>query len=546
VASPTISPLAQAGTPSALLGALVSLTLLAAAAIPGAAAAASGCTIVGTPGADRLVGTQNADGICGRGGADTIIGRGGGDWLSGGPGADTLSGGNGRDLLEGGPGNDELGGGRGNDELRGGPGFNRCRDATVITTQGCSAPRLPMPVALFPPPAPPMPPPPPPGDEPDTIAPFLQSLEFSTENVEIATGDWWVELSLSAQDENEIESVTVTIEGPGGIWREVSLGPAPADPGKLNTKVDVPASTPVGEYRVTAVTLVDEVGNSISHDLPWLAEYGMDDRFEVYDGPDREAPNLVGISFGEGEVVDTSKGPVTVQVPIEVTDPGSGVETVYMRVSHPTTKPGNERFYSATATLDSGTAREGTWLATFELPSGSTAGFYPVKELALKDAEGQWRTHNSATLEDRGFPGGFTQVGAADTTRPKITSFSIEPQVLHTAAGERKLEVKIGVADDWSGVNGGIDPVSDVGFWLTPPDWPSSWGMGGNTELISGTYLEGTWQLNRWLEEDAAFGTWTVRWITVTDRAGNTTRLEDGPLEDFEAEGWDLSFENLP
>ena len=37
-----------------------------------------------------------------------------------------------------------------------------------------------------------------------------------------------------------------------------------------------------------------------------------------------------------------------------------------------------------------------------------------------------------------------------------------------------------------------------------------------------------------------------MRWISVTDRAGNTTRLEDGSLEDFEAEGWDLSFENLP
>ncbi|HST35130.1 MAG TPA: hypothetical protein VLK25_00665 [Allosphingosinicella sp.] len=115
------------------------------------------------------------------------------------------------------------------------------------------------------------------------------------------------------------------------------------------------------------------------------------------------------------------------------------------------------------------------------------------------------------------------------------------------ATGDRKLEVEIGISDDWSGVQDWPDPVARIDFWLTPPDWPISWGMSGSdSELISGTDLNGTWRLNRWLEEDASIGTWTVRWITVTDRAGNTTRLEDAALEEFEAQGADLSFENLP
>ena len=296
------------------------------------------------------------------------------------------------------------------------------------------------------------------------------------------------------------------------------------------------------------MTLEDGAGNGVTHGLEWLHGYGLDAHFEVYDGPDREAPNLAAIQFGSAtNRVDTSAGPVTLQIPIEVTDPGAGVESVRLRIIHPTSKSGRERIYRSDATLVSGTPREGTWLATIELPAGATAGFYEVDELALADAEEHHRYLWGPSMEDDGFPGGFTQVGAADATRPAITSFEFLTPLLHAAAGERKLETEIGFSDDWSGVDAERDVVSYLRFWLTPPDWPVSWGMSGSTpHLVSGTLINGTWHFDNWLEEDASFGTWTVRWIEAADRAGNATRLEDGALEDLEAEGWDLSFENQP
>ncbi|WP_276310995.1 Ig-like domain-containing protein, partial [Nocardioides ferulae] len=77
------------------------------------------CTIVGTPGPDRLVGTRGRDVICGRGGDDRLLGRGGDDVLLGGSGADRLLGGRGGDSLVGGRGNDLLRGGPGADDLDG-------------------------------------------------------------------------------------------------------------------------------------------------------------------------------------------------------------------------------------------------------------------------------------------------------------------------------------------------------------------------------------------------------------------------------------------
>ena len=94
----------------------------------------SHCTIVGTPGKDRIKGTRGNDVICGLGGNDVINGAGGIDIIDGANGKDRLSGGyakdkliglRGNDRLKGNAGNDRGGGGAGNDRVSGSPGKDR-------------------------------------------------------------------------------------------------------------------------------------------------------------------------------------------------------------------------------------------------------------------------------------------------------------------------------------------------------------------------------------------------------------------------------------
>jgi hypothetical protein len=85
------------------------------------------CTIVGTPGRDRLRGTPRHDVICGRGGSDEIDGRAGDDVLFGDAGDDELAGGDDDDTLYGGAGDDDLEAGGGTDVASGGPGADRFR-----------------------------------------------------------------------------------------------------------------------------------------------------------------------------------------------------------------------------------------------------------------------------------------------------------------------------------------------------------------------------------------------------------------------------------
>jgi Ca2+-binding RTX toxin-like protein len=103
------------------------------------------CTIVGTPGKDRIKGTRGNDVICGLGGNDVVNGARGIDIIDGARGADRLTGagakdkliglagkdrehgGSGRDQLGGGAGRDRLSGGKGRDRMHGGSGRDRLR-----------------------------------------------------------------------------------------------------------------------------------------------------------------------------------------------------------------------------------------------------------------------------------------------------------------------------------------------------------------------------------------------------------------------------------
>jgi Ca2+-binding RTX toxin-like protein len=86
------------------------------------------CTIVGTPGADRIRGTTANDVICGLGGNDSISGRRGRDVIDtgdgddkaiGNKGGDMILGLGGKDLVRARKGKDRIGGGAGKDKLRG-------------------------------------------------------------------------------------------------------------------------------------------------------------------------------------------------------------------------------------------------------------------------------------------------------------------------------------------------------------------------------------------------------------------------------------------
>ncbi len=105
----------------------ISLSSEAGSGPGGSLVALERCTIVGTPGSDRIQGTSGIDVICGLGGNDVVAGRGGRDLIDGGDGNDRLRGTSGADVLLGLRGSDRLAGGAGRDGAGGGQGRDRLR-----------------------------------------------------------------------------------------------------------------------------------------------------------------------------------------------------------------------------------------------------------------------------------------------------------------------------------------------------------------------------------------------------------------------------------
>ncbi|HYN51959.1 MAG TPA: calcium-binding protein [Thermoleophilaceae bacterium] len=89
------------------------------------------CTIVGTPGKDRIRGSRGNDVICGLGGNDKINGGRGRDIIDGADGNDGLAGAAGADLLLGLRGLDRLSGGAGKDRIGSGAGADRAQGGSA-------------------------------------------------------------------------------------------------------------------------------------------------------------------------------------------------------------------------------------------------------------------------------------------------------------------------------------------------------------------------------------------------------------------------------
>ncbi|HEV2791101.1 MAG TPA: calcium-binding protein, partial [Solirubrobacterales bacterium] len=486
------------------------------------------CTVVGTDGADVLHGKAGRDVICGRGGPDRIVG---------GRGADRLLGGRGEDVLIGGPGKDALLGGRGRDS---------CHDSAATVFAGCERgagaqrpgqvrrPSLPAPPYLL-------------GEAPDGEAPVALYVTFQKRFVDTSLGGADVGLRLEAWDQSGIASISIRIDGPEGPWRTLQLTGEASPLTMVESTLDVPSSTPAGDYRLASMTIGDRRGNSRTLSAAEIREASYRSEFAVFAGPDEEPPELTDLALSPS-TVDTSKGPATVNFSIGASDDLSGVNDVHVSVKLPSWEPGAVDVGSSVGSErppTSGTRHAGTWTQSYSLIEDAMPGSYKVYAVYLSDLAGNTASYDRAELEALGFPVEFLQSGEGDTTPPEILDVWFEPAQLRTAAGERTIFFYAHVRDDLTGIGEFPDEAFsrvDIGF-EPPGEWSEFTYGGGSPQLVSGTGLDGVWRREVVLEADAAPGVYELTYAAATDRAGNDLLLKRNEIE---AEGWPDSFVNLP
>ena len=316
----------------------------------------------------------------------------------------------------------------------------------------------------------------------DTTPPTLTALSFSATSVNVsATAQNLTVNATITDDKSGVNYGYVVFTSPSGQtagypqsgFFTIMSGNNLA--GAYQTTVAFPQFVEPGVWTVS-VYLRDNAGNSITLQSATLVSLGFPGTLTVVDStPDTTPPTLLGASFSPS-TVNTSAGPQTITVSLQVADSQSGA--VFSNSSSCGTNVSLSRAgTSATESLlllgsnftrVSGTAQNGVWQATLIMPQYS-GGNWALSQVCLSDAVTNRVYLTSTQLTAMGINPVLTDSSTpADVTPAKLTGLSFAPSVVDTSASSQNVTITLSASDDISGVYFGLFNnyyiYADVGF----------------------------------------------------------------------------------
>jgi hypothetical protein len=380
----------------------------------------------------------------------------------------------------------------------------------------------------------------------DTQPAQLVGLTFSPSNVDVTSSPQTVTFMLHLTDNlSGLADVSVSLRSPSGLQNPsgVVFPPVGTVDAILAVPVEIQRYSEPGTWTVASVFLTDRAGNVSILATAALSAAGFPTAFTVADAnPDLVAPQLTAITMSPNPV-DVSSTAATITVDASFTDALSGFSTGNQLtlfdfwIASPS---GNQsRFVSILQwVLVSGTANNGIWRASFNMPRYSEPGLWQIAQLRTRDATGNTHLYLGGELD--------TLLGAsrnlsvtsspADVTPPILTGLTLTPSFINTSLGPQTVQVGFSMTDDLAG----------VGFWPDTPHISLAAGASfrspsgaqfvrtiatfSNAPPIVGTPLNGVWQFNVTFRQFSEEGTWQVS-VSLRDFVRNLLNLSTQQLD---------------
>lgn len=220
---------------------------------------------------------------------------------------------------------------------------------------------------------------------------------------------------------------------------------------------------------------------------------------------DSAAPALTGFSVSP----TTVNAGDSVGFNVTATDAGVGIASVAVSAVSPSF---SQTASCSTQTPSSGTINSGTFTCYAHIPVGAQAGAWNALSVTLADRR---ENTSSNTVFVGPYPHTFTVVDAApDTSKPALTGLSIAPASVN--AGD-SATLAVGVSDTGTGV-------SQVEASFQSPAGGQQATCISSTPA-SGTANAGTFDCHARFPAGSVPGSWTLSFLGIVDRAGNTTFL---------------------
>ena len=380
----------------------------------------------------------------------------------------------------------------------------------------------------------------------DTTPPTLVALSFSAASVNVSTAAQTLTVNATITDDlSGFNYGYIEFTSPSGQTAGYpSVYFARISGTDLNGGYQVAVAFPKfvepGVW-TASVRLMDNAGNSITLPSATLVSDGFPGTLTVVDStPDTTPPTLLGASFSPS-TINTSAGPQTITVSLQVADSQSGADfsnssacgwNVYLsRAGASATE--SLLLWGGNFTLVSGTAQNGVWQATLTVPQYS-GGNWSLTNVCLSDAATNRVNLTSAQLTAMGINPVLTDSSTpADTTPPVLTGLSFAPPVVDTSSSSQNVTVTLSASDDISGVYFGrwnsTYTYGQVGF-QSPSGKQAVEVIIPSLPPIAGTPLAGTWQLTAHWPQFSEQGTWTVFRLLLLDTVGNYAHYSPAQL----------------
>ena len=337
----------------------------------------------------------------------------------------------------------------------------------------------------------------------DTDAPTLTSLDLSSHSEDATTVPVSDDLTVVANDTaSATTSVRVTLLDPDGLTRQVvdlvqqSYGTGDTT---WTGAVSFGSSPKAGAWQIGEVQLRDAAGNTRK------VSSGYDGAIDVVALTDLDAPTLSSVRFFPPSV-NVTAAPAPVVVRVSLVDDASGVFDGTLRVVSPNGKQALDVAIDDVHRVG-GSFADGVWDVRVSVPRYAQAGTWHAVSAHLRD-----RVDHVRDVVVSGQPGLVVNDSAQDVTGPVLASTNL-PTTVDARTSVKDAAVRVHVTDVRAGV-------AAVLLTVTRP--------GGSTvqqlaRRVSGTAVDGVYQLSLPLSPSSQPGTWTLSSALLTDAFGNTT-----------------------
>ena len=345
----------------------------------------------------------------------------------------------------------------------------------------------------------------------DTTVPTLHSFTFSPASVDVTTGSATVVAEARVTDDLAgVANVSFYLRRPDGStpgWGSYRASGTALD-GVWRANITIPQYAPGGTWTVYGLQVRDGVNNGRWIYTSELSTAGYPTELTVISttAPDTAPPTLHELNFTPMSV-DVSTGARAVTVRVRLQDV-SGASYAYAYFQSPSGAQRRSGYLSRV----SGTAQDGEYEGTVQIPQYSASGTWVMPYLYVVDTQSNYRYIYRNEITAAGHPTELDVTSTpSDATSPTLSLLTFSPSAVDISLSAATVNVRMRVRDDLVGV-------SSVCAYLRAPN---GYTTGTCTPRTSGTALDGEYTGSITLPRYAYGGTWTVPYVVLRDALGN-------------------------